>query len=78
MEVGEREEGSGDWAGEFVVRDVDCDELGEFGNEWGESSDVTGAIEGELGDSVAGAGEAAEEVVDVMVGARIRGEIPGG
>lgn len=76
MEVGEREEGSGDWAGEFVVRDVDCDELGEFGNEWGESSDVTGGIKGELSDSVAGAGYSTKKMSYTWRRTRVGGEVP--
>lgn len=78
MEIGERGERSRNWAEKVVFREVEVDELGEFGNEWGKSSGVTRRVEGELGDSGITAGEATSEVIDVRDGAWVGTESPGG
>lgn len=65
MKVREQEERIGNNAGKFIIREIDGEELSEFRNEWGKSSDITGGIKGELGDSVAGAGQSTEEVGDM-------------
>lgn len=82
MEIGESGERSGDWAEEVVIGEVEVDELGEFGDEWGQGARVAGRVERELGDSEGigsgGAGEAAGEVGDFGERARVGGEVPGG
>ena len=76
MKIREKKQRIGNGAGEFIIGKIDGDEMGEFRNEWGKSSGVTGGIEGELGDSVAGARQPTKKMGDVRWCARIGGKIP--
>lgn len=63
---------------EIVVADVECDELGQLGDEWSEGARVALRVECDLDDAVSGARDAAGEVGDSWDGAGIRGEVPRG
>lgn len=76
MQVRKKEKRTWNLAGEFVVGEIDGDELGELRNEWGESSDVTGGIKGELSDSVAGAGYSTKKMSYTWRRTRVGGEVP--
>lgn len=76
MQVRKKEKRTWNRAGEFVVGEIDGDELGELRNEWGESSDVTGGIKGELSDSVAGAGYSTKKMSYTWRRTRVGGEVP--
>lgn len=76
LEIGEGGESGWDWAVEFVFGEVEGGELGEFGDERGEGADVTGRVEGELGDPIGVAVEAANEVGQVRGGTWVGGEVP--